>query len=254
MPCPLTDCRSTNEADALCQGHSRQLAAWLSDLWKFYKTAHDCLSPEVTGDGGGGRRGEITLGVSVAALSWINGNDIYLVLGGWERVVRDERRLTPAGLLPPVPGVTQEVARLIAFHHRHLDWIGAQAWADAYWQEVRGLHAEGMAAARAYVEKHTRLHCPAEVDGLPCGAFLTLRPDDPLETFACRRCGTEWSSLRLVAVAQADSTRPLWVDVETAAALLNKSRSQIWRVCQRLYGKGRKGLVNLHELRNFYAA
>lgn len=259
MPCPVSECRSTIEANRLCTGHERQLHDTLGALWRFYKEAHDCLLP--TPGAETVRTGEINIGVNVAALSWINGNDLLLVLGssgggGWERVIREQRNLAPAGLLPPVPGITEEIARLIAFHQTHLPWTSAQAWADAYWQEIKDLHAVGMAAARAFVERHTRIHCPSEnADGLPCRAYLSLNPVDPLDPFACRGCGTEWTTLRLVAVAKEDRSRALWVDVETAAALLGRSESQVRRVARKVHGdRRRRDLVNLHALMDFYAA
>lgn len=257
MPCPITDCRSTIEATRLCPGHTRQTAAWLAAITDYHRAAHDCLLPVAGGEAGGPRRsGEIPLGVNITALSFINANDIYLILGGWERVIRSERHLTPAGLLPPVPGVNEEVWRLVEFHTAHLDWIAEQGWAPDYVEEVRGLYQMGMTAARVHAERHTRLRCPVEgSDGLPCGSPLTLDPDDPLAAFQCRVCGTQWTTLRLIAVALEDRTRPLWVAIEDAAALLGKSESQIRRVARKVHGQRRRGeLVNLHALQDFYAA
>lgn len=256
MACLSEKC-TPEEREGLCAGHTRHLASMIGDIQTFHLEAHSHLLPTASGDGGGGhRKGEITLGVNVAALSFINANDIYIVLGGWERVIRSERDLTPAGLLPPVPGVDAEVDRLVEFHSIHLSWSATQPWADAFYAEVRTLHGGGMAAARAFVERHTRIHCPGEDrDGLPCRAFLSLNPDDPLAPLTCRGCGREWTTLRLVAVAQADRTRPLWVDVETAAHLLGKSASQIRRVARKVHGERSRGqLVNLHALSDFYAA
>ena len=256
MACPLSNCRSTNTADTLCGGHTRQLATMLGDIRTFHYDAHDHLAPGKDGDGTGGRSREVSIGVNVNALSFIAADDIWHILGGWERVVRGERNLTPVGLLPPPKGVNNEVYRLTSFHTAHLEWSAAQPWADAFFGEVRDLHTLGMIAAKAYVQRHTRIHCPADnADGLPCRAYLTLTPDDPLDPFTCRVCGTEWTTLRLVAVAQSDRSKPLWVDVETAAHLLGKSVSQIRRVARKVHGERRRGqLVNLHAISDFYAA
>lgn len=252
MTCPISKCTSTSEH--LCNGHTRQLATLLRDIHTFHREAHFQLIPQQTGEEKTKSR-ELTLGVNVNALSFINANDIYIVLGGWERVIRSERQLAPIGLLPPVRGVDDEVARLTLFHQNQLPWTASQGWIEAYYSEVKDLHNMGMGAAKAFTVKKTRIHCPTDTSDGKCSAYLTLNPDDPLEVFECRKCGHEWNTLRLIAVAQEDRSRPLWVDIETAAHIVNRSVSQIRRVAFKIHGKRRRSeLVNLHAILDFYAA
>lgn len=180
---------------ATCQIHAARM---LHDIRATWYKAHGELLP-----GSSSRRSsgsEPNIGVNVSALSWINGTPILNVLGEWERLIREERDLAPVGTLKPLP-LEEEIARLVTFHLRHLDWLGTQSWADEYVIELRDLHAQGRTACRDLDDAGMRIGCPGELpeSGL-CGKRLAV-PSDPEAIVYCKQCGTSWDQRRLAAVA-----------------------------------------------------
>jgi hypothetical protein len=68
---------------------------------------------------------------------------------------------------------------------------------------------------------------------LPCGTRLAL-PDDLLAYFTCPKCKNQWQAVRLVAVALADETVPVWLDAAAIAGYMGISERQVRRYAQRL--------------------
>ena len=195
----------------------------------------ECGIALTPGTGGNGSSGsELSIGVNVAALSWLEGSDVLGVLWEWEKLIREERNLTPVGLLEPQGNKDQEIDASVKFHLSHLEWIGQQEWADEYARELRNLHRAGVAAARRDIDRARKIPCPADTqEGLPCGNRLTM-PDDLLAYFTCPKCKNQWQAVRLVAVALADETVPVWLDAAAIAGYMGISERQVRRYAQRL--------------------
>ena len=225
-------CGRAQQTYDACQRCLIQLRVMLEDLPALVRECEGVLTP---GKGGNGSSGsELSIGVNVAALSWLEGSDVLGVLWEWERLIREERHLTPPGLLEPKGGKEAEIAESVAFHVTHLDWIGQQPWADEYARELRGLHRTGVAAARRDMDRARKIPCPADTqEGLPCGTRLAL-PDDLLAYFTCPKCKNQWQAVRLVAVALADETVPVWLDAAAIAGYMGISERQVRRYAQRL--------------------
>ena len=158
--------------------------------------------------------------------------------------------------IPKPNSLTKEIEDAIKFAQTHLEWSALQDWFSDFQSELKQLHGQGRAAAKIYVEKKKRIPCPGDTnDGLPCGFMLTIRQDqEMLDLFTCRKCKTEWTSLRLVAVALSNPMQEVWLDIEAIANWLNISE----RHCRRLakaHGVSRRGrLFNLKEMRDAYVA
>ena len=227
--CPL--CNFWHQNEGLCHRCTSRLHTQLDDLLELWKEAHGELLP---GKGGhGSSSGERTIGLNVAALSFIAGDDILGLLHEWEKEVRYERGLTPPAMLKKLP-LEQEIAAAIAFAQSHLEWMGTQSWIGDFARELRDLHGSATAAARRFVEKVRRIPCPADnAEGMPCGNLLIIRDEDILDLFTCRRCGAEWTSYRLIAVALADPSQQFWLDVEAIAAWIGISERGVRQIIQR---------------------
>lgn len=218
----------------------------LDDLLELWLASHDELLP---GNGGAGSSsGERTIGVNVQALSFIAGNDILNILHSWESEVRQERNLTPPALLPK-KDIYHEIEDAIRFAQAHLDWMGQQPWIGDFAGEVKELHQMGSAAARRTAEKVKRIACPADdAEGLPCGQILRLKDEDLLDIVQCRKCGTEWTAIRLIAVALSDASKEIWLDADAIASYLNVDPRQFYRFVKRHQIAKRGHLYNLKEV------
>lgn len=249
--CP--SCQRARQAAGLCLNCEKRIRTMLDDLYDFWDAAHNQLQPS---RGSGGRSSELSIGINVAALSFIGGQDILGFLHQWEAWIRQDRKLMPPALIPKPNSLTKEIEDAIKFAQTHLEWSALQDWFSDFQSELKQLHGQGRAAAKIYVEKKKRIPCPGDTnDGLPCGFMLTIRQDqEMLDLFTCRKCKTEWTSLRLVAVALSNPMQEVWLDIEAIANWLNISE----RHCRRLakaHGVSRRGrLFNLKEMRDAYVA
>lgn len=149
---------------------------------------------------------------------------LLVVLEGWVRLVREERRMPPYGPWSAAAartgrfGYADTHGTLVAatgFLRAHHEWVVAQDWVDAYAAEVAACRR---ALARWDDEREPRptvVACPTiTVDG-DCGQRLRLDAD----VVRCRRCGRDWDAETLVRVACSDDYDPpdVWVDAEAAA-------------------------------------
>jgi len=212
----------------ICARCHNRLHSQLEDLVEFWQAAHDELLPGRTGSGG--RSSERTIGLNVNALSFIAGDDIIGMLHEWEKVIREDRALTrPANM--PKRALSDEITKSVAFAQHHLQWSATQPWIADFAAELRALHSQGMAAARKFVERPRKIACPAEItEGGTCGQFLNINHDDPLEIFHCRKCETQWTTLRLVAVALTDPNRKVWLDAEAIGKWMGISDRHVRRI------------------------
>ena len=228
--CPL--CQHASNVEGLCHKCHRRLHTQLDDLLELWDAAHLELLP---GKGGhGSSSGERTIGLNVAALSFVAGDDILGLLHEWEKQVRADRGLTPPALLKKEPTLRDEISAAVSFAQAHLDWMGTQDWIADFARELRDLHSMATAAARKFVERVRRIPCPADnAEGLPCGNLLAVRDDQLLEVFSCRRCGSEWTSFRLIAVALSEPTREVWLDAEAIGGYLGMEPNYVHKFARR---------------------
>jgi ribosomal protein L40E len=240
-----TLCNRITTVSGLCQRCHSRIHQELDDLMEFWLGAHQELLPGKSGNGG--RSSERTIGLNVAALSFIAGHDILGLLHEWEKLIRDQRDLTKPAFLKMPESLEQEISDAIKFAQTHLPWSGQQVWISDFSKELKEIHSQGMAAARKFVEKTRKIPCPAETDEGSCGNFLKINADDPMEIFECRRCKSEWSTLRLVAVAMSDK-RLIWLDAEALAKWMGISERHIRRLAQKYNLPKRGELYEAHAM------
>lgn len=244
MICPL--CQKQTQAEGLCQRCHRWIHRMLDDLYELWQASHNELLP---GNGGAGSSsGERTIGINVAALSFIAGDDILKILHSWESEIRQERGLTPPAFLKKLP-LEDEIKTAIRFAQAHLDWMGQQPWIGDFADEVKDLVAIGNAAARRTADKVKRIACPADnADGLPCGRILRINDENLLDIVECGLCGTQWTAIRLMAVALADDSKEIWLDADAIGSYLNLDSKAIHKFCKRHEISKRGYLYNLKEI------
>lgn len=241
--CNLCNHQVTNPG--LCAKCQNRLHSMLDDLGEFWLGAHDELLPGKSGNGG--RSSERTIGLNVAALSFVAGHDILGFLHEWEKLIREERKLTPPALLKKPESLGAEIDDAIKFSQRHLAWSGQQDWIADFVSELRDIHSQGMNAARKFVEKTRRIPCPAETGEGACANLLKINADDPLEIFECRKCHSQWTTLRLVAVAMSDK-RAVWLDAEALAKWMGISERHVRRLAQKYKLPKRGELYEAHAM------
>ena len=97
-----------------CESRECHVKHHLIEIPKLYVLAESCLTP---GNGGrGSSSGERSIGINVAALDYRTGTDILGILHSWERIVREEKRLTPPALVKHAGSILGEVKATCAFH------------------------------------------------------------------------------------------------------------------------------------------
>lgn len=248
MTCPA--CHHDTDTDGLCQRCTSRVTRQLHDLPDLWTEAHTCLQPQ-RGTGNTASR-EHTLGINLTALDWIGGRPILDLLHEWERLIRDERHLTPPALVAPAGSIAREIRNTIAFHLAHLDWTTRQPWAGDYVREIGELHSHGWNAARRDRDNSKRIPCPTTLDdGTYCGQRLPVS-SDLNEDITCRRCRTTWTGGRLVHVAMSTPDQPVWVDAEAIATWYDISDRQVRRIAQKNNLERRGPLINLTAFRRVY--
>ena len=246
---PCNICHFNTEA-GICNRCQSRIHQQLDDLLEFWKGAHDELLPGKSGSGG--RSSERTIGLNVAALSFIAGHDILSFLHGWEQVIRDDRNLTKPALVAKPATLEDEIKDAVGFAQLHLAWSGSQEWISDFARELREIHGQGMAAARRFVEKTRKIPCPAETGQGSCSNLLKINSEDPLAIFECRRCKSEWTTLRLIAVAMS-SQQAVWLDAEALAKWMGVSERHVRRLAQKYHLPKKGELYEAHAILDAHA-
>lgn len=243
MKCP--NCNRVADDQILCNGCARHLRRCLADLPTQLKQARQYLAPSKGGHGT--NSGEPTIGVNVTALDWVTGKPITDILWEWEKLIREERRLTPPAYLDPAP---DEVGATVAFHLAHLNWTLEQAWVAHYCAEVVALHRQGQVASQSQRDPVRRIACPSphptEADSY-CNKMLAVESNDLLESILCNKCQTSWTPARLVAVAMSDPNRVAWLDIESIANWIGISERQARRVARSEMIERKGSLLNFSQ-------
>lgn len=243
MKCPL--CNKPAKDQTLCQRCSVRLRERISEIPGLRTEAGKYI--QAAQGGHGTNSGEPTSGINFAALDYSNGNDILPVMWEWEKLIREERQLTPPALVQPQ---ADEVQATCNFHLAHLDWMLEQDFVDEYAREIATIHAKGIHAARRNIEPVRRIACPSphpHDEERYCNAMLAIDDADLLTPVTCRRCGTQWTPARLVAVAMSDPDRDVWLDAESLGRWVGISDRQVRRVCKAGKVSKRGQLYNVAE-------
>jgi hypothetical protein len=125
-----------------------------------------------------------------------------------------------------------EIVTAIKFQQINLQWSGTQDWISDFANELSTLHRQAMTAARDFVEKARRISCPGETSEGRCGNKLVINEENPLDIFECRKCQTQWTTLRIVAVALSEPNRQVWLDAEAIGRWLGISDRQVRRIAK----------------------
>ena len=240
-----TICNHIIQVSGLCSRCQNKIHQQLDDLMEFWIGAHDELLPGKSGNGG--RSSERTIGLNVAALSFIAGHDIIGFLHEWEKLIREDRNLTKPAFVKKPASIGEEIGDAIKFAQVNLAWSGTQDWINDFSKELREIHSQGMAAARKFVEKTRKIPCPVETGEGSCGNLLKINPDDPLEIFECRKCQSQWTTLRLIAVAMSDK-KSVWLDAEALAKWMGISERHVRRLGQKYKLPKRGELYEAHAM------
>ena len=215
FPCSL--CEYPHNVEGLCGRCHNRLYAQLDDLLPLWGEAHGQLQPGRSGNGG--RSNEMSIGVNVHALSFIQGADLLGFLNEWGKLIGDERELNYRDRVKG-EAMGAQIDRKIKYLQTHLPWLGRTDYIGDFAGELKELHSAGTVAAKRFTDKVQRMACPSEYDdGLPCGTMLKIL-EDPLEEFQCRSCKSSWTVLRLMGVVLSDPNSSVWLDAEAIGQFL----------------------------------
>ncbi len=246
MECQKCQRTTSQEQTYLCSKCQSRLRVYLRDLPGLHHEAGFFIQPVRTGKGG--RPSERSIGINVTALDFSMATEMLRILWSWESLIRDELGYTKPGLLPP-DKVEREVEKTCTFHLMNLEWAAKQDWIGDFFDEVKTIHSRGMVAARRYVETPRRIPCPAEIDeDVPCGTPLLVEAQDLEADIECRRCGTYWSVIRLIAVVATDRSKPFMLDIQAICLWLGVSKRQVYRIIRKHGIEKVGGKFNVHQI------
>jgi hypothetical protein len=221
MSCAIcTRPTQTENACRICHYHLR---GWLQQIPALQREASDYIQPGRSG--AGTVTTERSIGVNVNALDYAMATWLP-VLHSWESEIRNLRSLTPPALLNREATIELEVEVACKFQLTHLEWSIGQDWIADFYDEVKELHAKGMAAAKRFVERPRRIPCPTD----DCKKFVVIDVEFLMGDVKCFGCKNEWSLLRLIALAMTNKTKKFYLDVEAIALWLGVSERQVWKI------------------------
>ena len=236
----------------ICNRHSKdktacirclaRVRAALAELPELHWQAGFFLQPGRTGSGI--VSAERSIGINVNALDFVMANDLLTILQSWEKVIREDRRLTPPALVPREPTIEAEVQSTCDFHLTHLEWSMSQVWALEFVGEVLGLHAKGRAAAKQFKEQVRRIPCPTD----DCKKFVVIDVENLNTDVTCFGCKQSWTVLRLVALAMSNPNRKFFLDVEAIALWLQMTQREIYRIIKKFNIERRGKMYDLSAI------
>lgn len=245
-----------------CAHCQQRIDRTLADILELYALAEGELVP---GSGSGQRGSGRSIGVRIAALDFLAGNDVVASLYQWERDWRELWALSvsddvssqsarPPGWRP-IATLSSTVRFLRAWLPKACDEHPA---IDEFAKEVQQLHAVALSAARVSTGgRGQATQCPTILDdGTSCGRTLRFEilPDLPghkakIPPVTCRSCGATRSVETLITVALSDGRGEVWVDIEAASRQfgLNERTIRQWakRKIVQTDGHGRYGLGSI---------
>lgn len=217
-------CQRPIDENAPCRACRKVLITCLVAIPTLQVLAADHIAPGRSGSGG--VSAERSIGVNVNALDYVMARELLAILHSWESEIRSARQLTPPALVKREPTTELEVKATCDFHLAHLEWTMAQEWANDFFNEVKELHAKGMAAAKQFVEQPRRIPCPTD----DCGKYIVVDAENLMADVSCWGCKQSWSVLRLVALAMSNPNRKFFLDVEAIALWLGLSVKEVLKI------------------------
>jgi len=245
MTCKLCP-RKTRDERTLCDKCEQRLKARLAEIPVLHAESKNNLMP-AKNSGYGARSSERTIGININALDYSSARPILAIMHEWERLIREERNLTPPALVRRERNTADEVLSTVRFHLAHFDWIIEQEWIDEYAREIATLYSTGCTAARRDKHADRRIACPAQIKDKICSALITVNADDMFARITCRRCHTEWTTGRLVAVALSTPEQTTWLDAESIASWTNMSERNVRRIVAKNKITKKGQLIDLNE-------
>lgn len=239
-------CQRHITENQLCEKCRYRLLVYLVELPQLHFESGFFIEPVRTGKGG--RPSERSIGINVSALDFSMANELLRVMWSWETLIREKNNLTKPGLLT-MEKVEREVQKTCEFHRTWLHWSIKQEWIGDFFDEVKAIHSRGMNAARRYVETQRRIPCPSDdhQEG-QCGNPLLVEAQDLEYEVECKRCGTNWSVIRLIAVVATDRSKPFMLDIQAICIWLGISRRQVYRIIRK-YGIVKvAGKFDVHQI------
>ena len=240
MQCAI--CNRQSKDKAACIRCLARVRAALAELPELHWQAGFFLQPGRTGSGI--VSAERSIGINVNALDFVMANDLLSILHSWEKVIREDRRLTPPALVPREPTIEAEVQATCDFHLTHLEWSMSQVWALEFVGEVLGLHAKGRAAAKQFKEQVRRIPCPTD----DCKKFVVIDVENLNTDVTCFGCKQSWTVLRLVALAMSNPNRKFFLDVEAIALWLQMTQREIYRIIKKFNIERRGKMYDLSAI------
>lgn len=247
-PCANEKCDRFVES-GICPRCERLTATKLGAIPALWVAAHAQLHPVKSGASGGS---DMSIGIFVSALSFVEGSDILGVLTEWESEIRQERSLSQTTSNSKPESLGSRIDSTIEFAVRNLPWSAAQYWAGLYMTEINHIHRLGIEAGRQFNEKTMAISCPNDMpDGSLCGATLRIRQSNPETSFTCQNCDRDWDLEWLSNVSLATSQAEIWADKEDLADQLGISEKAVMKFAKSHDVPIRRRMV---ELRSFMAA
>lgn len=196
----------------------------LTAIPRLQKLASNHLMPARSGNGS--VSAERSIGINVAALDYSMAKETLAILHGWESIIREGRSLTPPAFVKAEPTTEAEVDATCKFHLAHLEWSLQQDWAKDFADEVKEIHAKGMAATKQFIEQPRRIPCPTD----ECRKFVVIDAENLMDDVSCFGCKQSWTVLRLVALAMSNPNKKFYLDVEAIALWLGITQRQVYKI------------------------
>ena len=196
----------------------------LTAIPRLQKLASNHLMPARSGNGS--VSAERSIGINVAALDYSMAKETLAILHGWESIIREGRSLTPPAFVKAEPTTEAEVDATCRFHLAHLEWSLQQDWAKDFADEVKEIHAKGMAATKQFIEQPRRIPCPTD----ECRKFVVIDAENLMDDVSCFGCKQSWTVLRLVALAMSNPNKKFYLDVEAIALWLGITQRQVYKI------------------------
>lgn len=228
-------CRRLTRRTRVCDRCEARMDSQLVDVLEFYALTSTELMPGRSGEASGSERG---LGVRLAALDFLAGNDVVSVLASWVDAWRDHYGLSNEAAQGRPPAVLSASVTFLRA------WLPTACKSypviDEFSTELRECWLQARSAARLSSGSGTVVPCPTvHEDGSECGArlpidtWLALDHDQSTSQPAtCPRCGVTRDIQTLITVAMSDGRGEVWVDAEAAS---------------RQFGLGIKALADWHK-------
>lgn len=214
MNCVICTRRSPREGWTCCEPCLGRIDDDLARIVELTRWAAHWLTPR-TGSGEGGRSVPASKPpLDIASLDAAIGNDTLPLLESWERMIREDAKLSPYG--PATAADRATVARSVAFLRSWLLWAAENpVWPlDVLASEVRDCR-QRLEHLDPDHDKPVgeRVPCPAphpDADGRTCGYRLVVDMSKPADDVTCRRCRTTTTGGRIILAALSDPNVTVW--------------------------------------------